>query len=207
MRRIVALLAVSAVIMLTVTGLHRAASTHSPSSPADVAASVAVTLRCPTCQGMSIADSPAPVAAGMREIVQEQAAAGREPDEIRAYFVDRYGDWVLLTPPRRGITWLLWLLPAAGMLIGTALAVVLIRRRGQEPSTGGEATLTRARDVYAHYRDGALLPAGTPVGERLEAALELLTAIDEETAHDNDIARQEAPSRVATVLGENEQTA
>ncbi|MPY99270.1 MAG: hypothetical protein GEU97_14960 [Actinophytocola sp.] len=200
MRRIVALLAVSAVITLTIAGFQRAASTTQPSSPADVAALVESSLRCPTCQGMSIADSPAPVAAGMRKIVQEQAAAGRKPDEIRAQFVDRYGDWVLLTPPRRGIAWLLWLLPAVTLLMGIGLVAVVATKRREEIRTDSDAVLATALDVYASYRAGSFIPPATPAGERLEAALELLTSVDEEGSCGAGIVRRQALSQVAAAL-------
>lgn len=127
-RRIVFLLVLTGIIALASAGLYRSATTESQQLPQDVATSVTKTLRCPTCQGVSIADSPAPVAAGMRKVVEEQAVSGRSPDEIRAYFVDRYGDWVLLAPPRRGVTWLLWVFPLTILLLGAVATLAFIRR-------------------------------------------------------------------------------
>lgn len=128
-RRIFFLLVLTGIVALTAAGLYRSATTESQQSSQDVARSVTKTLRCPTCQGLSIADSPSPVAAGMRKVVEEQAVSGRSPDEIRAYFVHRYGDWVLLAPPRRGVTWLLWVFPLIVLLLGAVAALLLIRQK------------------------------------------------------------------------------
>lgn len=84
-------------------------------------------LRCPVCKSVSVADSPSATAASMRQVVQEQVAAGRSDEQILAYFRARYGDWVLLDPPRRGRTWLVWALPVA-VAVG-AVALVATRAR------------------------------------------------------------------------------
>src|SRR5262245_45482671 len=69
-------------------------------------------LRCPVCQGLSIADSPASSARAQLDKVRELVAAGQSDEEIRSYFVERYGEWVLLQPRAAGINWLVWLGPA-----------------------------------------------------------------------------------------------
>ncbi len=74
---------------------------------------VASSLRCPVCQGLSIADSPSELAQEMKGLVREQLAAGRTPDEVRAYFIGRYGEWVLLEPKPEGLNLLIYLLPVA----------------------------------------------------------------------------------------------
>lgn len=82
-------------------------------------------LRCPTCQGLSIADSPATSATQMRALVREQLAAGASDDAVRAFFVARYGRWILLDPPVSGVDLALWFVPAAAIGIG---AFVVVRR-------------------------------------------------------------------------------
>jgi cytochrome c-type biogenesis protein CcmH/NrfF len=94
---------------------------------------VASELRCPVCQGESIQDSPAALAQEMRSIVREQLAAGRTPDEIKAYFVDKYGEWILLRPKARGWNMLVYVLPLVVLLGG---AVVIARATRRWTATG-----------------------------------------------------------------------
>lgn len=91
-------------------------------------------LRCPTCQGLSIADSPATSAAQMRSLVREQLAAGASDEEVRAFFVARYGRWILLDPPPSGPDLALWLAPAAIVAIGGALVIRRARERRVVPA-------------------------------------------------------------------------
>src|SRR5687767_959816 len=55
-------------------------------------------LRCPVCQGLSIADSPSELSQQMKDVVRGQLESGKSPDEVKAYFVSKYGEWILLTP-------------------------------------------------------------------------------------------------------------
>jgi cytochrome c-type biogenesis protein CcmH len=64
----------------------------------------------------------------MRAIIRERLAAGESPAEVQRYFVERYGEWILLSPPRRGFNLLVWLLPLGAVLAGLAAAAMLIRR-------------------------------------------------------------------------------
>ncbi len=89
---------------------------------------IASELRCVVCRSLSVADSPAEMAVQMRDIVREQLVAGRTPDEIRAYFVSRYGEWVLLAPTAQGFSLTLWVLPFAVLLAGLAFAAWFLRR-------------------------------------------------------------------------------
>jgi cytochrome c-type biogenesis protein CcmH len=93
---------------------------------------IASGLRCPVCQNLSVADSPSRLAGEMRAEIRAQLVAGRDPEEVRAFFVDRYGEWILLSPPRSGLNLLPWLVPVAGVLIGVALWFRLVRRRPAE---------------------------------------------------------------------------
>jgi len=83
------------------------------------------TLRCLKCQSQSIADSDAPMAGDMRSQVRQRIAAGEDPEAIRAWLVERYGDYVSYTPRLTSLTWPLFALPLA--LI--AVALLLLRRR------------------------------------------------------------------------------
>jgi cytochrome c-type biogenesis protein CcmH len=90
-------------------------------------------LRCPMCQGQSIADSPAPAARAQLDKVRELVAAGRSDSEIEAYFVERYGEWALLKPKAQGSNLLLWLLPALLLIVGVVIIVTQVDR-GRGPT-------------------------------------------------------------------------
>ncbi len=77
------------------------------------------TLRCLVCQGQSIADSDADMAGDMRALVRERIAAGERPEAIRAWLIDRYGNWVSYKPPVEPLTWPLWAAPV--LLVGAGL--------------------------------------------------------------------------------------
>ncbi|MES2443462.1 MAG: cytochrome c-type biogenesis protein [Pseudomonadota bacterium] len=79
-------------------------------------------LRCLVCQGQSIADSDAEMAGDMRALVRERVAAGEKPDDIRAWLVQRYGDYVTYDPPWSWLTAPLWLTPLALLVIGFFIA-------------------------------------------------------------------------------------
>ena len=83
------------------------------------------TLRCLQCQGQSIADSDAPIAGDMRHQVRERIQAGEDPEAIRAWLVERYGDYVSYAPQVTLETWPLYAAPLALL----ALALLLARRR------------------------------------------------------------------------------
>lgn len=85
-------------------------------------------LRCPTCQGLSIADSPASMARAQLDKVRELVSAGKSDEEVRNYFVARYGEWILLKPKAQGINWLVWLGPALLLIFGFAVIIRQIRR-------------------------------------------------------------------------------
>jgi cytochrome c-type biogenesis protein CcmH len=98
----------------------------------DIAQQVAGELRCPDCQGLSVADSPSGSAAEIRNQIDQLLAAGLSADQVRSHFVDRYGEWILLAP-RAPIA---WLLPGAVVLLGLAGLSAWIWRAAARPSTG-----------------------------------------------------------------------
>lgn len=98
---------------------------------------LAAELRCPVCQNLSVADSPSEMAIQMREVILEKLKNGESPEQVRGYFVSRYGEWILLAPTRRGFNWLAWLLPFVAILGGAGIIVLTIRRairRGHGPN-------------------------------------------------------------------------
>jgi cytochrome c-type biogenesis protein CcmH len=94
-------------------------------------ARVAGLLRCPVCQGLSVADSPATMAQNMRAQVRDLLAAGYEDEQVLAYFEASYGEFVRLAPAFRGVNRLVWLAPLAGLLLGAVVVAVALRRGGR----------------------------------------------------------------------------
>src|SRR5262249_39714669 len=113
------------------SGLHWVA-VAAPVSDEDVQ-TIASQLRCVVCQNLSVADSPSEMAHQMRDLIRERLAAGDRPEEVKAYFVQRYGDWVLLAPPARGFNLLLWLAPFGAVAGGLVLVLTLVRRWRRPP--------------------------------------------------------------------------
>jgi cytochrome c-type biogenesis protein CcmH len=96
-------------------------------------ADVASGLRCPTCTAVSVAASNSVMAQSMRRQIRHQLLAGRSPDQVRTWFVARYGRQVLLDPGTEGLGLLLWVLPAAALAAGAVTLLVTRHRAG-----GGE---------------------------------------------------------------------
>src|SRR5262249_22273004 len=99
---------------------------------------IAEQLRCPVCQGESIQESPADLAQQMRNIVREQLRAGKSEDDIKAYFVSKYGQYILLKPRAGGFTLLLYAAPVV-LVIGGLAGVTLAVRRWTSRSADTEA--------------------------------------------------------------------
>jgi cytochrome c-type biogenesis protein CcmH len=85
-------------------------------------------LRCPVCLNLSVADSPSELARDMRDVVRDRLARGESEDQVTAYFVQRYGEWVLMKPPAHGVSLLVWLLPGVLVIGGIALIIVVVQR-------------------------------------------------------------------------------
>jgi cytochrome c-type biogenesis protein CcmH len=93
------------------------------------ARALSLELRCQVCQNQSIDDSNAPLAADLRKLVRERLSAGDSDAAVLDFVVRRYGDYVLLRPPVRVDTWLLWYGPFAVLGLGALGALVYLRRR------------------------------------------------------------------------------
>ncbi len=126
------------------------------------AAQIEAGLRCPVCQGLSIADSPSQTAQQMRAVVRQQLVAGASDDAVRGYFVARYGRWILLTPAPSGLGLSLWLAPGLLLVAGSALLVGL-RRRSQSPERAVPPPDVAPRWVRLGVVGLAVLAVATPL--------------------------------------------
>ena len=98
-------------------------------------------LRCPVCQGLSVADSRSDAAVAMKNRIEELVALGYDDEQIIDYFVQRYGEFTLLRP--KDEHWIVWTAPGAAALLGF-LVVVLQLRRKEKVSTEGLSASRRA---------------------------------------------------------------
>lgn len=120
-----------------------------PATAEDRVNAVAQTIKCPTCQGESVADSSAPTSREIRADIAERLARGETPEEIRAFYADSYGSAILLTPSGRGVTALVWVLPVVALAAAVAGLVWAFRRwrlaSTSRPSDDDRALVERAR--------------------------------------------------------------
>ncbi len=113
--------------LLLVTSLGQAAVVDETKVDEQVR-EIAKTLRCTVCQTENIWESGAPLAHQMRDAVRERVIQGQTPDQIRAYFHSRYGDYIMMEPPKHGLNWLVWAGPFLLLLLG---GLMLYRELGK----------------------------------------------------------------------------
>lgn len=133
-----------------------ASGSDAPSTDAERAQAVAGTVRCPTCQGQSVASSDAPAAVEIRREIDRRVAAGEDDDEIRGALTAAYGDGILLNPPASGVAGLVWVLPVAAIVIAIgALAYALRRWRptSAAPVTDDDRRLVEEALLRRRQRD------------------------------------------------------
>lgn len=121
----------------------------SPEVAERLAMKLGAEMRCPVCQGMSVKDSTSAAAVNMLNRIRELAKAGYSEGQIKDYFVDRYGEWVLLEPTGSGFNWIIWVGPALFLLGGGVFVGSTVTRWSKEeedelPSDTGEV----AKDRY-----------------------------------------------------------
>jgi len=118
---------------------------------------VSALLRCPVCQGMAVADSPAEMAVNMKAQVHELLQRGYTEEQILQYFELSYGQFVLLRPKFEGVNRLVWLLPLGALLLGITIVVFTLRKlesraaipvtTNQQPAATDDPYLARVRDL------------------------------------------------------------
>jgi cytochrome c-type biogenesis protein CcmH len=137
----------------------------------DQTRALAAELRCVVCQNLSVADSPSEMAQQMRAIVREQLQAGKTPQEVRDFFVSKYGEWVLLKPKTTGVSLLLWVLPYVALAAGVIIGLWLMRRwakRKASPARAGETTIAPAQPGDDFLRADLAAPGSEDTSARAE---------------------------------------
>jgi cytochrome c-type biogenesis protein CcmH len=111
-------------------------------------------LRCPVCQGMAVADSPAEMAVNMKGQVRELLERGYTEEQILRYFELSYGQFVLLRPKFEGMNRMVWLLPVIALILGSAIVFFKLRKLEAAPRTSNQQPATTPEDPYvARVRD------------------------------------------------------
>ena len=143
--------ALGGLLALVAIGIVLAFSQAGDATAAERTDALAAQLRCPDCQGLSVADSQTAAAREIRRQIDELVAGGASDDEVRAHFTSRYGQWILLAPSSP----LVWLVPFAVVLAGLlGLATWLIRRRA--PPAVAPLPLTAEQRQRLHEEAEAL---------------------------------------------------
>lgn len=88
---------------------------------------IAKELRCAVCQNESVADSGSQLARSMRDLIRDRLREGESPEEVKAYFVSKYGDYILMEPRKEGVNIFLWGVPFLVLILG-AIAIVMRRK-------------------------------------------------------------------------------
>lgn len=94
---------------------------------------VALLLRCPVCQGSSVADSPSSTAVNMKNEVRDLIAQGFDQDQVLRYFEASYGQFVLMEPKAEGFNLLVWIGPGVLLLAGLGVVLATVRKLGRKP--------------------------------------------------------------------------
>lgn len=135
-------------------------------------------LRCVVCQNQAIDESDAELARDMRLLVRERLLVGDSDDEVLDYMVARYGDFVLLRPPMKAVTFALWFGPVAIVLLGIIVAVTFVRRQMAGGGlTSGEQTGEQAGGTQGAAVEPAAIGLSTAEQKRLN---DLLARDDEQ---------------------------
>lgn len=98
---------------------------------------VAGEFRCPTCQGLGVLESDAPFSVQIKDTVRKQLSAGKSKEQIIAFFVERYGPWILRAPPKAGVNSLIWALPLILLSVGPIAVWLFFWKKPHQIATFG----------------------------------------------------------------------
>lgn len=116
---------------------------------------VASQLKCPVCQGESVANSPALISQQMRALIRQQLQSGWTEQQSIQYFRSRYGDRILWSPPQQGFSLLAWLVPPAALLLGALLVFFVLRNWSQGKQRGALPHQEQVSDKDAEPHEAA----------------------------------------------------
>ncbi len=125
----------AALFLLVATAVAAAPAPDALPDPAQEARARALQkeLRCLVCQGESIDESNAPLAADLRALIRARIRAGDNDEAIKRFLVSRYGDFILMRPPFESSTYALWLTPFAVLILAAGVAIWVVVRAGRSP--------------------------------------------------------------------------
>jgi cytochrome c-type biogenesis protein CcmH len=154
-RRLLPVVGLAAVVVFALV-IGGAGRSHPNRSPSERAHTIAAELRCPVCQGLSVADSPSPTAKAIYDDVRHRVDAGESDAAIKAFYVSVYGEWILLRPETSGIGALVWILPVSALLLGAGgLGLAFRRWRRQSGLAATEEDRALVEAALAEQRRGA----------------------------------------------------
>ena len=132
--------------IVLLVGLLAAAWVAEAAVNEDQVTAIATQLRCVVCQNLSVADSPSEMARQMRDVIRERLARGESPEQVVAYFVDKYGEWILLSPRPQGFNLVVWVAPFAGLFAGLGVVLLVVLRWTRRPAAPPEALAPADRE-------------------------------------------------------------
>jgi cytochrome c-type biogenesis protein CcmH len=137
--------------MIAILALALALQTPGPTASDSVLEArtreVSAVLRCPVCQGLSIQDSPSELSLQMKDVVRQQLREGKSPEEVKAYFVSKYGEWILLEPQASGMNLLVYTLPIILVFGGAAFIWLNVRRWSRVPTSSSVAPVDEEEEL------------------------------------------------------------
>jgi cytochrome c-type biogenesis protein CcmH len=163
------LLTVGFVVLLLLSAVARVALADPLD---DEARKIGKQLQCPICSGASVADSPSDLAGQMRAVIRAKLEAGENEQQIMEYFVERYGDGVLIEPPRRGISLLVWVAPVVMLVVGSALLWRLLKIWLRPRGSAGTTLLGQPTPAHLNGTAHAAGEAGASTVDRARVELD-----------------------------------
>lgn len=167
-RSLLLLLALVAAVSVLWLGLLFTASASASKRLDQRVQEVGVQLKCPVCQGESVADSPSLLAQQMRGVIRQQLQAGKSESEVLQYFANRYGEQIIWSPPWQGFSLLAWLVPVL-LLLGGSIVLLSILRDWRMVSSATKKPIEDEHDEH----DGALDAESDLAPYRIQLAQEL----------------------------------